>query len=294
MSSTGIKKRDALNSPRLSELKKRRRNVLRNKIIIFTFLVLVILIGLSFLSRWEKFKIKNIEVVGNKVIDAKDIENVAREELSGNYFWLFPKTDFLIYPKDTIKKELVDKFKRFKSVSLKLTDAKTLQVSVTEREGKYLWCGDTLPVSNNTNDLKCFFLDSTGYIFDQAPYFSGNIYFKFYGTVDDINNPIGTSFLPSNFENIIYFKQSLDDMQLKPSLFYLEDGGDGDIYLVSKNILTEDPKIIFKLDSDFEKIVENLQVAINADPLMTELKNKYDSLLYIDLRFGNKVYYKFK
>jgi hypothetical protein len=54
------------------------------------------------------------------------------------------------------------------------------------------------------------------------------------------------------------------------------------------------PEIIFKIDSDFQKIAENLQAAITTEPLQTDFKNKYSSLLYIDLRFGNKVYYKFR
>ena len=65
-------------------------------------------------------------------------------------------------------------------------------------------------------------------------------------------------------------------MQLQPTTFFLENENNGDIYLTSKNGLLEAPKIIFKLDSDYEKITENLQVAINSDPLMTELKNKYE------------------
>ena len=47
------------------------------------------------------------------------------------------------------------------------------------------------------------------------------------------------------------------------------------------------------LDSDFEKLAENLQAALMTEPLQSDFKNKFSSLLYIDLRFGNKVYYKF-
>ena len=54
------------------------------------------------------------------------------------------------------------------------------------------------------------------------------------------------------------------------------------------------PEIIFKADSDFNQIIENLQSVLTTEPLQTEFKTKYSSLLYIDLRFGNKVYYKFK
>jgi hypothetical protein len=51
--------------------------------------------------------------------------------------------------------------------------------------------------------------------------------------------------------------------------------------------------IKFKLNSDFENLAENLDAALDTDPFKTEFKNKYALLQYIDLRFGNKVYYKF-
>jgi nucleoside-diphosphate-sugar epimerase len=39
---------------------------------------------------------------------------------------------------------------------------------------------------------------------------------------------------------------------------------------------------------------ENLDAAIDTEPLKSKLKNKFSSLEYIDLRYGNKVYDKFK
>ena len=49
-----------------------------------------------------------------------------------------------------------------------------------------------------------------------------------------------------------------------------------------------------KMTSDFQKIAENLQAALATEPLRSDFKNKYSSLLYLDLRYGNKVYFKFK
>ena len=54
------------------------------------------------------------------------------------------------------------------------------------------------------------------------------------------------------------------------------------------------PKIILNNDSDLIKMAENFQASVTTDPLQTELKEKYDLLEYIDLRFGNRVYYRFR
>ncbi len=83
-------------------------------------------------------------------------------------------------------------------------------------------------------------------------------------------------------------------MGLKPAGLYMEENGDIKIFLSSVDSLLNGPEIIFKIDSDLKIVAENLQVALNTEPLQSNFKNKYSSLLYIDLRFGNKVYYKFR
>ncbi len=139
-------------------------------------------------------------------------------------------------------------------------------------------------------------MDESGYIFDKAPYFSGEVYFKFYGLFDinNIDNPLGSYFSKQNFEQLVSFKYLLAGIGLKPVALYIADNGDAQMFLSDGDSLMADPKIIFKVDSDFQKVAENLETALSTEPLQSNFKNKYSSLLYIDLRFGSKVYYKFK
>lgn len=292
-----MKKKSILNSPRLNAIKKRRRKVYRNRVIFFAICFLIIFVGLAFISRIDKININEIKISGNKIIETKDIEEVVKENISGHYLWVFPKSNFIIYPKAKIKRELADKFKRFKEIKLDVQNIKTLEISVLEREAEYTWCGAVLPTwtSDVQVDQKCYFMDSFGYIFDEAPYFSGEVYFKFYGKTDSNNeNPSGNYFLLNNFNRIILFIENIKLMNLEPSVFVLDEGGEGNIYLSSNKSFPMNPKLIFKINSDFEKLIENLQAITNTEPLKTELVEKFNSLLYIDLRFGNKVYYKFQ
>jgi len=77
-------------------------------------------------------------------------------------------------------------------------------------------------------------------------------------------------------------------------MLYITKDGNVEVFLSAGNSSAVRPEIIFKSNSNFQNIAENLETALTADPLQSELKNKYSSLQYIDLRFGNKVYYKFK
>lgn len=286
-------KKSALNSPRLLELKKKKHKILRRKIFFLISIFILILIILSFLSKWEKLNINAIQISGNKVLETQMIEDVVKEEIAGNYFYFFPKTNFLLYPQHKIETDLKNKFKRIKNIFVNDRNIKTLDISLTERTALYTYCGTNLPTLDNNNQ-KCYFVDDEGYIFDEAPYFSGEVYLKFYGATNpNGENPIGAYFFQQNFGKLILLKETLEKIGIKPVVFYLEDGGDMKMFL-SSSTSELGLEIIFKSDSDFEKMVENLQSVLSTEPLQSDFKNKYSSLLYIDLRFGNKVYYKFK
>lgn len=264
-------KSNVLNSPRLLELKRKRRRVLEKKILFFLLGFLILVSGLVFVSRLEKLNISETNIIGNKVLDSKMIETVVKKDTQGYYLWLFPKTNFLLYPENQIRADLSNQFKIIKDVSLVINNIKTLEISLIEREAKYIWCGDNFPAEKN----QCYFMDNTGYIFDEAPYFSGNVYFKFFGKIQ-------------YFDKLISLKENMEKMGLAPILVFYKDTGDVNINLSSG------AEIRFKSDSNFNKVAENLQTALSTEPLQTDFKKKYSLLLYIDLRFGNKVYYKFQ
>lgn len=291
------KSRIVSNSPRFQKIKKEKHRVLRKKILFWIFLIILVLIGLTFLSRWSKININTIEISGNKILEKEAIESTVREEISGNYLWFLPKTNFLIYPQRGIEAELKNKFKRIESVFVNDKNVNTLEIILTERTALYTWCGETLPEINTqgVNENKCYFVDKEGFIFDEAPYFSGEVYLKFYGAVSmNEDNPSGSYFLKPYFTNLISLKDSFEKIGVKPVIFYADESGDIKAYLSSQIKSQLGPAIIFKADSDYTKIVGNLQSILSTEPLQTDLKTKYNSLNYIDLRFGNKVYYKFK
>lgn len=271
-----MQKRNVLNSPHLLEFKKKRQRVVLNKILFYVFTLFIISALLAYISRIDRLNISEIEISGNKVIDTEMIQTVVEQAISENYFWVFPKTNILYYPQNSIRNELYNKFKRLKDISFSIENKKILEVSVTERVALYTWCGEKIELEE-----KCYFMDENGFVFDEAPYFSGGVYFKFYGLIQ-------------NFQKLIFFKETLENMELKPVALYITNDGDIEVFLSRGVLSVTGPKIIFKMNADFQNVAENLEAALTTPPLQSEFKNKYSSLLYIDLRFGNKVYYKFQ
>jgi hypothetical protein len=281
-------RKNVLNSPHLLELKKKRRRIILSKILLSIFLFAVIFASMAYISRTPFLNIQGIETTGSKAIDIEKIKEIVQKNISGNYLWFFPKTNILFYPKNEIKNELSETFKRLKDVAFSVTGEKILQLSILEREPKYIWCGEVpeallmeVSISKASGKEQCDFMDETGFIFDEAPFFSKEVFFKFYGI------------LPADFAKFILFKQIIENMGLKPVALNAENNGNMKIFLSTKSSTSMGPEIIFNSDYDFEKIIENLQTALATEPLQSDFKNKYDSLSYIDLRSENKVYYKF-
>ena len=220
-----IKRRNVLESPRLLELKKKKRQVLMRKIFVFGFLFVLIIVGLTLLSRIQRLNINDIQVEGNKVIDSETVRELIQKEISGKYMWLFSKTNLFLYPKSKLKNALSNEFKRFDNIDLALKNKQTLMVSVTERTPLYMWCGNTPTLV--TEQETCYFLDGKGYVFDEAPYFSGEVYFKFYGILDGKSEtPPGSYVAQGYFANLIAFKETLIEMKLEPAILYIQEGGD--------------------------------------------------------------------
>jgi len=279
-----INKRNVLNSPRLLELKKKRKRVILNKVVLSLSAIVAIVACLGYFSRLPNLNIKEIKVTGNKIVETKDIESLINEQLSQKYLWLIPKTNILIYPENKLETALSNKFKRLKDLRFSIENNKVLVLAVGERIPKYMWCGDELVEDDQET---CYFLDNEGYIFDQAPYFSGEVYFKFYG------KPEGEYFMPQQFKELVSFIDLLSGIGLKPAVLYLAPDQDINIFLSKGTGALSRPKILLKKNADLHNLAENLDTAVSTDPLMSELKTKYSKLEYIDLRFGNKIYYRF-
>ena len=169
-------------------------------------------------------------------------------------------------------------------------ESQLITLSIEEREGEYLWCN----YFDERETDECYFVAKDGYIFSEAPYFSGDIFFRFYSYLGD--NPVGKNIIESEkFKRLMFFKNNLLKLSINPHLFFIR--GDGDYEFLFNNTSFnrwEAPKIIFKTEDDFEEIYKKLEMVLRTDPLSLNFQEKLSSLLYIDLRYDGKVPFKFK
>jgi len=270
------KKQNVLLSPHLEKKRKKERN---KKIIFFLICVLVVIFLPAYVASLPSLNIQAVEIRGNTVTENATLQSIIDRNISGRYLGLYSKSNILIFPSHAIKSEILFSIKRIGNVSFSRPNAHSLVVTIAERNPHALWC-------RQTPDEKCFFVDDNGYIFADAPNFSDNVYFKYFGVITT-DNPVGQQFqTPADFSSIDNFVNASRALNLQPKNLTVEDSGD-----LSLSIM-KDGNILANKD-DLSKTISNLQSFLGGDQFKND-PTAMSRISYIDLRFGNKVYFKFK
>jgi len=280
--------------PQREETLRKRRRQKRIKYGIFLLIFLLFVGIVSYISHLPKVRISEVELRGGLLVTEKEIKEEALDYMQGAYFWLFPKNNAFLYPQNNLEKNLSDKFKRIETISVSMEGLNKLVVEITERKPVAIWCRENIaPVSTTTDALKkekeqCYFIDLFSTIFAEAPNFSGDAYFKYYGLVTK-ESPIGERFIASStqFTEINGFIDAIKKLNIKP--LYLLGKGEDEYSLV----LFGSGEIYFDVKKSLSLAYNNLETLLKS-PELSFGSNGFLPVQYIDLRYGNKLFYKLK
>ena len=138
-----------------SRLVKRKRRIFYIKILIIIVLVGLALWGITALSRANFMVISAIEVEGNVALDSAEVITEVQKHISGNYLYLFPRTNKFFYPKNKINDSLKESFIRLDALEMSVSGNK-LKITISERVPAFTWC---VGAPQETRDQECYFLD---------------------------------------------------------------------------------------------------------------------------------------
>lgn len=268
-------------------IKDKRKRLLVDTGIRFGIVVLVVVL-FSLISHLDQFEINKITVTGNDVVNEKDIQDVALEELKGKYFKIFLRNNSIIFPRKSIESSVSRKYKRIADIDVSFDDIHSIKIEVREREPEGVFCEGSI-YKESIEGETCYFLDNDGYIFSKAPKFSGSLFFKFYGG-DMADKILGSRYLPEErFKEISFFLNAMPSVGAYPISYEWGSSGDSSVVVVPKGEARVDSIILFNNDDDLSVIYENLNLVLHDKTFPVE-----DVVLleYIDFRFGNKVYFK--
>ncbi len=258
---------------------------------LFTLIFCSIFLGaVAFLLRLSGVTIHTIEVSGNTITSSSELQETARQVIAGSYFYIFTKKNIFIFPRRQIEQVIAEKYKRIRSVSVERKNLYAISIDIAERTPHALWCGKELPggLEETVRKEDCYYMDDSGYIFAKAPLFSGIVFFKYFGAITAVD-PIGQFYLsPDEFKDISQIETAFSNSGIHAVALAAKEAGDFELQL------KEGGRLLFNQKSPIAKVVADMSTVISSSEFQKELTDSSRSLDYIDIRFDNKIFYKFR
>ncbi len=232
--------------------------------------------GAGYATHLPQFAIEQIEVVGANDISEDLVRAYVEAELRDGSNAFFSKENVFLYPRRALEQGVQKYFPRLHSVNISRDSllAQSIRVTVAERGPSARWC--VLE--------ECYLMDDNGFIFAEEPMASPyTVPYTFRGALPEGVDPIGQKFLPERFAQVVTLLHLLEEKNFIPKVITIESEQD---FSVS---LERGYKLRIAFNEDAEKIVRNLELVLSSDAL----RGREGELEYVDLRFGNRVYYKF-
>ncbi len=231
------------------------------------FLFLTTAILFYFFIFADVFQVKEIKIEGNQKVSEEDLRMIVEAGAEKKIIHL-TKNIFLVNPRK-IERTILDKFPQIAEVKLRKKFPHILILEVKERIPLILFCRDS-------ND--CFQIDKEGVAFEKIGWSERPAIFSPGGEIS-----LGQSVIPIDYlEAILEIEKKLgDELEIEVKKFLLLDD--------KLNVETvQGPEIYFDPKGRVSEQLFNLAVLLK-EKISSE---KRGELEYIDLRFGNRVYYK--
>ncbi|MEX0918641.1 MAG: hypothetical protein WDZ85_01610 [Candidatus Paceibacterota bacterium] len=281
--------------------KQQARRLRLLKTYLWLFFYTFVFVGLVLLSQLDRLAVTDLAVRGEEAVSADKLKQTIRPLLAGNHFYLFSRRNVLLLPRAEIRQTAYRQFPRIGDLAIEVED-QTLILTVSERRPAALWC----------QAEECWYMDDSGFVFASAPDFSDNVFLKIHGSPVDADSTetrlVGTSPLatrPLELADLILLPTArtvlINTLQAagleQVEITKVTVTADHDYEFIIRQSVAEGPltwRLLFDSRDDFDHSLANLTAALVSESFKREYEDKAGRLDYLDLRFGNKVFYRFK
>jgi len=221
---------------------------------------------LSFVSYVDVFQFKEIKVNGAITLSDTYIRSTVEQLLVQPKAFVFSRNNIILYPKDAIASAVFAYNPRIKNVVVS-GGLHSLTITIQERTFEALWFDQ---------DNQCSYVDKEGLIYEKATSTPSATMFKFTGYIEQNHVPY--------FTNAITFVRGLSQFSMHATSLNITPEADGEV------LTTEGFTIKIALAQNPTDRLDVLKMLLTDQTLKEKIESK--KLEYIDIRFGNKVYYK--
>jgi len=257
---------------------RRRRKKVRQVSLKVKFLIagiILIIAGLFwFIFYHEYFYIENIMVEGGERIQDYKIYEIVDKQLDKKRLFVFNQSNIFSFSKKQVKNKILEQF-LVDDLKINKNLSSTLIISFKEKEPAAVWC----------ENEEYYYIDS-----------KLNIIAKINSLEIDSNSSIILKNIENESQirkNGIIKKVTIGEEYLKASLLLSQKLKNIQLEIndqettLSLNI-QNGPRVHFNIEEDLEKQFNKLKALVQG-----KIKNEQiNKLQYIDLRFGDKIYYK--
>lgn len=252
---------------------RRRKRKFRLFVLWFAIICALLFIVAFFLNR-SFFQIQSVQIVGVRLGDVETVRKNVLENLEGRYPFMVKKTNILLYPKRSVEEKILENFLEIRDVSIRYRKG-TVSVNVVEREPFGIWCGN----QKDFREGQCFYMDKAGLVFLAAQKGEGENFPRYFGKLSD-KKDIGGKFLEA--EDFSRLREFIDGFsRFSFSTTAIEHLEENDV-----RITGEKAAIIFTLNASPETTLSYFDIFLKNNPKLISAEKT------IDLRFGNKIYFK--
>ncbi len=258
--------------------RRRRRRILR--LLVCGVVAGGLLTGLWYGTRAPAVTIQTVSVSGGVTVDTDQVKQEVGSLLSGRYLFLIPKRFSYFYPHDAIV-HAIAQLPRVASVEVTRTSLATLSVALTEYFPTALWC--PLATIADMPDDGCLFVSKEGFTFAPASSLRGTVLLRY--RTEGRTPQIGTTFATAAYlQATERFAHALLERHGMFVTAITETKGDDVQYQ-----LRGGGALLVARDADIQKVFDTLEAILSSQKFAHLKAGKF---IYIDLRFGDKVFVK--
>lgn len=284
--------------------KKKKQQKIKRFVLIFCFIAVIVFI--VYITNASYFRVQRIVVNDLQYANRNDVELTIKEQIDSRYMGLFAKSNIFILPRTKIYREIRNNYPAVKKSDIDLSGLTEITVELEEYSANAIWCDvpvtpskvtlseeeegkETSPnaipqVVASVGGSNCYFVNDEGIVFSKTNYDQNPDIIKMFGniTVD----PMKQSYTEKNiFIGLVEFTKLLRRLDIVADQVWTTNG---EVYaFVTKDRV----KIYVDGSADMLKVFDNLETVIERDAIN---KAQFGNIDYIDLRFGNRVFYKLK